>query len=287
MQVERLLLAGAMLLPACSSGDGGDRTRAPSSEATGPAREGDRAEVIAPEAVSVRGFPALRNLEGERLANGDFAQWLEEGRLHTRIRYDFEGGRHIGERAVFSLGARLRQERWSWREDRDGRTVRHFEVDFERGTVSGEKHEGGEVSRWDEDVDVQPGAAYAGFGFNVALKTHRDRLVAGDPVTLDAVVFTPDPRVVPVELSHAGVEEMRMAGRVLKGDRFDLEPQIPWIVDLFVQPPGTRIWLTQPPAAEFLRWEGPLLEPDDPVVRVDVLPGPESGPARPAATPAP
>jgi hypothetical protein len=39
------------------------------------------------------------------------------------------------------------------------------------------------------------------------------------------------------------------------------------------------IWLTHEPPAAFLRWEGPLVEPDDPVVRVDLLPGGTSEPA--------
>jgi len=33
------------------------------------------------------------------------------------------------------------------------------------------------------------------------------------------------------------------------------------------------------PPAGFLRWEGPLALPDDPMVRVDLLPGGQSGPA--------
>jgi len=297
MKAKRHLSAVALVFAACSSGNEEDRAPPGSSAASARATQAPAAEArtatappatpraVAPEALSVHGFPALRNLEGRTLANGDFAQWLEDGRLHMRMRYDFEDGRRIEERAVFAFDRGLRQERWSWREDRDGQPIRHFDVDLERGIVSGEKHEKGEISRWDEEVDVQPGHAFAGFGFSIALKIHRERLVGGEPVTLDAVVFTPDPRVVPVELSYAGIEEMRMAGRVLRGDRFDLEPQIPWIVDLFVHAPGTRVWLTHPPPAAFLRSEGPLLEPGDPVIRVDLLPGEGSGPAGPAASP--
>jgi hypothetical protein len=83
-----------------------------------------------------------------------------------------------------------------------------------------------------------------------------------------------------VQISHAGVDQMKMSDRVLEGDRFVIHPKIPWIAALFVHVPDTLIWLTKPPA-EFLRWEGPVAEPNDPIVRVDLLSGAESGPAKP------
>lgn len=232
-------------------------------------------------AASARGFPAMRDLDGRTLADGDFAQWIENDRLHLRVRYDFRDGRQIEEHAVFQPGDAMAQERWEWSERRDGRIVRRFEVDFPAGRASGETREGGEIQRWQEDVEIEPGRTFAGFGFTIALKAFRQRLVEGETVELEAVAFTPEPRTVGVEVSHGGRERMEMGGRTLEGRRFDIVPQVPWIAQLFVDAPDTRIWLTDPPPAEFLRWEGALLEPDDPVVRVDFLPGGESGPARP------
>src|SRR5437870_3848424 len=34
--------------------------------------------------AALHGFPALLNLEGKKLADGDFAQWLEGQRLHVK-----------------------------------------------------------------------------------------------------------------------------------------------------------------------------------------------------------
>lgn len=72
-----------------------------------------------------------------------------------------------------------------------------------------------------------------------------------------------------------------MSDRALEGDRFVIHPKIPAIAQAFVQVPDTQIWLTNPPS-EFLRWEGPTAEPNDPTIRVDLIPGAESGPAGPA-----
>ena len=73
-----------------------------------------------------------------------------------------------------------------------------------------------------------------------------------------------------------------MSGRALKGDRFVIRAEIPPIVKLFIHIPDTQIWLTHPAPAGFLRWEGPVVVPSDPLIRVDLLPGVKSGPAQPA-----
>jgi hypothetical protein len=75
-----------------------------------------------------------------------------------------------------------------------------------------------------------------------------------------------------------------MSDRLLKGDRFVVHPEIPLIAKLFVHVPDTRIWLTNPPPAGFLRLEGPMAEPSDRLVRVDLVSGIESGPAKPVGT---
>ena len=106
----------------------------------------------------------------------------------------------------------------------------------------------------------------------------------GEVVTLQSVGFTPKPRAVSVEISHEGIDSLRMSGRTLKGDRFLVHPRVPWFAKFFVKVPDVRIWLTNPPPATFLRFEGPIGEPDDPIARVDLLPGGNSEAARAIGT---
>jgi hypothetical protein len=40
----------------------------------------------------------------------------------------------------------------------------------------------------------------------------------------------------------------------------------PFIAKFFVNVPDTKIWLTNPAPAGFLRWEGPIVLPTDPIV---------------------
>ena len=105
-----------------------------------------------------------------------------------------------------------------------------------------------------------------------------------EQVELKAVGFSPfptlKPQVVTVKISYGGLDRVRMAGRSLKGDRFVVHPEIPAIAKLFVNVPDTKIWLANPRPAGFLRWEGPTVLPNDPLVRIDLLSGARSGPAQ-------
>ena len=135
-------------------------------------------------------------------------------------------------------------------------------------------------------IEIEPGRTFAGFGFSLALSNLRKQLLHGEQVQLKAVGFsdfpTLGPQVVPVTVSHGGVDRMKMSGRSLKGDRFIVHPEIPLIAKLFMTVPDTKVWLTNPEPAGFLRWEGPIVLPNDPLVRVDLLSGAKSGPAEPA-----
>jgi hypothetical protein len=72
-----------------------------------------------------------------------------------------------------------------------------------------------------------------------------------------------------------------MSGRSLKGDRFIVHPEVPAIAKLFINVPDMKIWLTNPAPTGFLRWEGPIALPTDPLIRVDLLSGTNSGSAEP------
>jgi hypothetical protein len=232
---------------------------------------------------NVRGFPVLRDLSGRPLADGDFVQWVTNNRLHVRIAYAFNGDRRAEEEVVLRQRPQLAQESWSFREFQAGKPLRAFTVDLRTGAASAVKEEKGETKRWSEMLDVVDGQTFAGFGFTLAIKALRERLVKGETVTLKGIGFAPKPQLVSVELSHSGRDRIRMAGRTIAADRFTVHPKIPAIAKLFVKVPDAQIWLTTPPAG-FLRWEGAMAEPSDPIIRVDLLPGGTSEAAVPVAT---
>ena len=239
-------------------------------------------EVTQP-AGAAHGYPGLYDISGKKHANAEFKQWLEDDHLHVVITYRFSDGQLFEEKSRFRQGQALVQEQWSWKEIRHGKPQREFTADFASGIATAHiRKDNKDVS---EKVQIEPGRTFAGFGFTIALSNLRKRLIKGEQIELKAVGFSPfptlKPQVVTVKISYGGVQRMRMSGRSLKGDEFIIHPEIPLIAKLFVKVPDTKIWLTNPPPAGFLRWEGPIVLPTDPMIRVDLISSSSNGPAEP------
>jgi hypothetical protein len=228
------------------------------------------------------GFPGFCDSEGKKLGDGDFRQWLEGERLHVVITYKFPDGQLYEENALFRQNKELTQEQWSWKEMKGDKLQREFAADLVAGTATAKiPDENKDVS---SKIDIDPGRTFAGFGFTIALSNLRPRLLKGEQIELKALGFMPKPflkpMVVPVNISHAGLERMKMSGRYLRGDHFVIRPEISFLVKLFIKVPDTHIWLTEPPAG-FLRWEGPVALSTDPMRRVDLVSDHDGGPAEP------
>ena len=219
----------------------------------------------------LRAYPVLRDADGRKIADGNFAQWIENDGLHVQITYSAKD-RRIEETAVLRQRPELSQEKWRWRESLGGEPVRTFEVDFGSGSATAVKTEKGEPRRWSEKLDIAQGQTFAGFGFTLAVKALRERLMKGETVNLKAVGFTPQPRVVTVAISYAGRDSIRVVDRPTTAEHYVIHPKIPAIAKLFIKAPDANIWLTPPPAV-FVRFSGALAEPSDPIVRIDAGPG--------------
>jgi len=234
-------------------------------------------EVTEP-AGAAHGYPGLCDINGKKLANGEFRQWAENHHLYVVITYKFPDGELREEKARFRQYPELIQELWSWKELKDGTPQREFAADFLSGIASA--HVRKDNKNVSKKIDIEKGRTFAGFGFTIALANLRKQLLSGQQVQLKAVGFSPfptlNPQVVTVKISYAGVDRMRMGGRLLKGDQFIVHPEVPAIAKLFINVPDTKIWLTNPAPAGFLRWEGPTVLPNDPLIRVDLLSGMKS-----------
>ena len=219
-------------------------------------------------------FTSVTDAQGVPLADSRFSQWIAGGLLHVEARSDFPGGRTIVERATLRLHPQLQQEGWDWTEKKAGKVVRMYEVDFKTGKASATRVD--QEKSWKEDLTIHPGKTFAGAGFLTAVKALRAQLAVGQHIELEAVAMTPKPRTANVIVTRDGPSEIRMAGRTLEGDKYTLHPDIPAIARLFVKAPDQHVWLLNSDPAAFLRFEGPLAEPDDPIIRIDLIPGPSA-----------
>jgi len=216
---------------------------------------------------AVRAYPILRDAAGQKIADGNFSQSVENDGLHVQITYT-GNDRRMEETAVLRQRPELSQTKWQWRESLRGQDVRTFAVDFSSGMATAATTENGQTRRWSEKLDITPGQTFAGFGFTLAIKALRDRLMKGETVNLRAVGFTPQPREVGVAISYAGRESIQMADRSVSAEHYVIHPRIPAIAKWFIKAPDANVWLTPPPAV-FVRFQGALVEPSDPIVRID------------------
>jgi hypothetical protein len=180
-------------------------------------------------AGAAHGYPALYNVQGKKLADGEFRQWVENDLLQIAITYKFPDGGLFEEKARFRQEAQLTQEHWSWRELKDEKPQREFIVDFLSRTATAHiRKDNKDVS---DKIDIEKDRTFAGFGFSLALSNVRKRLLNGEEIQLKAVGFssfpTLRPQVVTVKISHGGLDRLRMSGRSLKGDRFIVHPEVP------------------------------------------------------------
>jgi hypothetical protein len=216
---------------------------------------------------ALRASPVLRDAAGQKIADGNFSQWVENDGLHVQITYT-GSGRRMEETAVLRQRPELSQSKWRWSESARGEDVRTFEVDFDSGMATAVKQENGQPRRWTEKLDITPGQTFAGFGFTLAIKALHDRLVKGETVNLKAIGFTPQPRGVTVAISYAGRDSIRTSDRSITAEHYIIHPKIPALAKWFVKAPDANVWLTPPPAV-FVRFQGALVEPSDPIIRID------------------
>lgn len=215
-------------------------------------------------------FTALTDAQGRTLADSHYSQWVTGDVLHIESRSDFADGRVVDEQAELKLHP-VEQLRWEWKERNGATAVRQYEIDFVKHKAVATRFD--QQKQWREDVDVTPGKTFAGIGFITAIKALRGQLQPGQSIELKAIAMTPKPRGVTVSVKRDGPDEVHMAGRTIEGDRYTIHPEIPAIARLFVTAPDQHVWLIGSDPAAFLRFEGPLVEPGDPVIRIDLIPG--------------
>jgi hypothetical protein len=218
-------------------------------------------------------FTSLTDPQGKPLADSRYAQWVTGDVLHIETRSDFPDGRTIVERATLRIHPQIEQLTWDWTGRQDGKLVRQYEVDFQTRRAAVTRVD--QDKREEETLEIEPGKTFAGIGFITAVKALRSELAVGETIELRAVGFTPKPRSTKVTVKRDGPDPVHMAGRTIPGDRYTIHVDIPGIARLlFIDPPDQHIWLVQEDPAAFLRFEGSLVEPKDPIVHIDLIPGP-------------
>lgn len=98
-------------------------------------------------------------------------------------------------------------------------------------------------------------------------------LARHDTQTVHVVAFTPEPRLVRLELTPVAEQRVLNGGRGETAVMFALKPRLGALVGLFARltgklPPDSHVWIVIHEVPAFVRFEGPLY--DGPVWRIDL-----------------
>jgi hypothetical protein len=204
-----------------------------------------------------RGFPVLRSVSGEKLAQGELIQVPLGGDVvESRLIFRFKDGSIYDERVVFTqrnvftlLSYSIVQKGPSFPESIDAKvdratnryTVRHRpDEDSPEETVTGD---------FELPLDV----------YNGLLSTLMKNLPAGNSATVQIIAFTPRPRLVTMLLKPAAEDPMQVNDAAVIATRFVVRPQLGVLASLLVADiPDVKCWIATGDAPAFLRFEGPL-----------------------------
>lgn len=208
-----------------------------------------------PEGVT-RAFPALRALDGERLASGDFVQVVRGDHVTSRMTFRFKDGSLFDETAVYSQretfmlqSYRLVQRGPSFPETLEAymdRESGRYEVRYRADEDSAEEVLSGKFSIPDD--------AYNGM-LSLILKNLPPRVSE----TVSVVAFTPKPRAIKLQLMPVAEDPILVSDSSMPAIRYHIRPQLGLFASLLVADvPDIRVWILPGDAPAFLRAEGPL-----------------------------
>lgn len=203
-----------------------------------------------------RGFPVLRSLNGDKLAQGEFSQVAQGDVVRSRLIFRFNDGSLYDEtvtfsqRGVFTLQRyRLVQRGPSFPETIEAtidRETERYEVRYKADDESAEEVLTGKFSM---PADV----------YNGMLGMLMKNMPAVGAETVSIVAFVPKPQAVKMRLTPDAAEPVLVGDSPLGAIRYTIRPQLGLFASLLVSDiPDIHCWILQGDAPGFLRFEGPL-----------------------------
>ena len=203
-----------------------------------------------------RGFPVLRSLGGDKLAQGELTQVPRGDVVESRLVFRFKDGSVYDERLTFSQrdvftlqSYHIVQQGPSFPEAIDARVDRktgRYEVRYRSDEDSPE-----ETLKGSFDM---PGDVYNGL-----LSTLMKNMPVATPATVQIIAFTPKPRLVKMLLKPTVEDPMNVNDAAVIATRFLVRPQLGMFASLLIADiPDVKCWIAGGDAPAFLRFEGPL-----------------------------
>jgi hypothetical protein len=263
-------------------------TRVPAaSKLTGPSRNGhsravwlamgvvafgtgaishERERPVASAAVPVRytegtvhGFLELTTAPGALLAHGDLLQVARNGAIESRMVFHLDHGSVFDEAVTFTQQDvftmqtyHLVQSGPAFADDLDASLSRSGSY-----VVKAVSHKDGRTREYAGSLAL-PGDVYNGMVSTIAknISTHEN-------TTVHIVAFTPEPRLIALELSPSGSQRVLLGQHEETAVNFAVKPKLGFLLNLGATltgkvPSDSHVWIITDGVPAFVRSEGPL-----------------------------
>ncbi len=207
----------------------------------------------------VHGFLELSTEAGALLAHGDLLQVARDGGIASRMVFHFgkasvfEETVTFKQRGVFTMETyHLVQSGPAFADDLDASLSRSGSY-----VVKTKSHKDGREQRYAGTLTLPPDV-YNGMVIVIA-----KNISARDTTTVHIVAFTPQPRVIKLELAPSGSQRVLLGQHAETAVRFTLKPRLGALLLLGAKltgkvPPDSHVWIVTDDVPAFVRSEGPL-----------------------------
>ena len=218
------------------------------------------------------GFLLLRSLDGALLATGDLLQIARGGKVEKRMVFQFKDKSVFEESVVFTEQGVYTMQSYHLLQ-RGPMFTEDIEISLERATgkyrVKTKARKDGREKTLEGTLLELPPDVYNGMILTVV----KD-LPKGVSETVHYVAFTPEPRLIQLELAPAGEQKVLVGELTKTAVHYVLKPQLGIWLKFFATllgrvPPDEHVWIIPDDVPAFVRFEGPLYS-TGPVWRIEL-----------------
>jgi hypothetical protein len=208
---------------------------------------------------NVHGFLLVRTLAGETLGYGELVQKPTRGVITSRLLLHFNDGSLYDETVTFSQKEVFRLE--SYRLVHRGPSFPTTDIAFDR--TSGQYRVRQQDKPDSEEKTASGSLEMPPDLYNGMASTVMKNLPRGTSATVQLVTFTPEPRLVMMELKPEGEEQGQVGKAAKVVTRYLVKLELGGLTGLMApvlgkQPPDLRYWLVTGDVPAFVRFEGPM-----------------------------
>lgn len=208
---------------------------------------------------TVHGFLDLKDLAGTTIADGDQLQVRRGAAVESRLVLRFRDGSFMEETVLFTQRDVFEMRSYHLVQ-RGPAFAQDLDASIERPTGAFRvrtKSRSGEEKSWDGTMDLPPDV------YNGLIITLLKNLVPGETQTVHIVAFTPQPRLIRLELAPVGEQRIVNGQHSERAVVYNLKPRLGALVGFFARltgklPPDSHAWIITDDIPAFVRFEGPM-----------------------------